>query len=149
MPSGRTARKTATNMLPSEHQIQASVIHWCRLNELQDARLHWVFAIPNGAALPHYGGGKGNKGFSPQANKLKAEGLLPGVSDLFVPIPAQGYHGLFLETKKPGGEVSEVQRLFMDAMSEIGYLAVAYYSFEEGVQVICEYLGLHSGFLFT
>lgn len=53
-------------------------------------------------------GGRRNKA---EAAKLKAMGVRKGIPDLFLPIPRQGYHGLYIETKKiKNGKVSPDQQ---------------------------------------
>src|SRR5262245_64718583 len=48
------------------------------------------FAIPNGGARDVI-----------TAGRLKAEGVRAGVPDVCLPVARAGYHGLFLEVKRP------------------------------------------------
>ena len=73
-----------------EHYEQVRVCN--HLNEYYSDVLFW--ATPNGASLS----GRGKA-----MNKLKAEGFLPGVSDLIIFEPRGGYSCLFLEMKKADG----------------------------------------------
>ena len=50
--------------------------------------LKWMFAIPNG----------GYRNPREAAN-LKRQGVKAGVSDIFLPLPTDKYHGLFIEMK--------------------------------------------------
>ncbi len=119
----------------SEHDEQAALIEWARLSGLR-----WLFAIPNGSKLPFFRNKKGER-VAPQAQKLLAEGLTPGVSDLFLPIPAGGYHGFFMETKVKGGKPTPEQLAFIKAMREAGYKADWYEGWDVMREAICEYLG--------
>ena len=38
-----------------------------------------------------------------QAKIAKGQGMLSGVPDLFLPVPKNGYHGLFIEMKSEKG----------------------------------------------
>lgn len=78
---------------------------------------------------------------SPQHGaKLKAMGVLAGVSDIVLPIPTKLYHGLFLELKAPGGKLTATQKLFLKAVNAQGYLGVVAYSTQEAINVIDNYL---------
>jgi hypothetical protein len=74
------------------------------------------FSVPNGGWLA--GNATQRAG---QMNKLKGEGLLPGVSDLFIAEPRGHFHGMFLEMKAPGGKPSENQMWFMNETEKRGY----------------------------
>ena len=58
--------------------------------------LEWLHAIPNG-------GSRGDSAKSRQirGGALKAEGVRSGVPDIFLPWPNAGFHGLYIEMKKP------------------------------------------------
>ena len=88
--------------VPSEHAEQVAFVHWFRLQHPTAL----IFAIPNGGAR--------NKA---TAGKLKAEGVTPGVPDLFIPD-----WRLFVEMKRrKGGKVSPEQRRVMEHLHACGY----------------------------
>jgi len=87
---------------PSEHEIQTALVDWIR-----DTLSLEVFAIPNGA---HLSGTPGQR--AAQMEKLKSEGLWPGVSDLCVPSQT-GIPCLWIEIKSKGKRPSESQTAFM------------------------------------
>lgn len=77
--------------VPSEHFEQAELVKWFR----QKYRPIRIFAIPNGGWRSRA-----------TAARLKAEGVSPGVPDLFVP-----YYRLWIEMKRiKGGRLSPDQR---------------------------------------
>ncbi|NMC30736.1 MAG: VRR-NUC domain-containing protein [Pelolinea sp.] len=107
----------------TEHQEQAELIRWTK--EPHTLRLYpeveWLFAVPNGAKLPYTGKGKQRR--SRQAVILKAEGLKPGVPDLCLPVPAGGYHGLWIEMKsfRKGAKVSKDQAEWLKQLQVYGF----------------------------
>jgi hypothetical protein len=148
----------------SEHSHQVALFAWAALNVGNDPRLSLMFAIPNG-------GGRGNDRRTAMIRgaALKAEGVKPGVVDIFLPVPAptdhrdkayhylaqHWYHGLFIEMKKPAaklkrgpngpgpwdyGGVDPDQKVFLDAMVEQGYKCVVCYSWIEAANQIKLYL---------
>ena len=114
-------------MQQSEHIDQCLVVEWYRRQYPKQANL--LFAIPNG----------GDRHIA-TAVKLKREGVLAGVSDLFLMIPAGGYHGLFLEMKAKGGRVSDAQKAFIQSALDMGYQAQVAFGFSEAQIVIQNYL---------
>ncbi len=117
-----------------ETDEQTKLVSWFRLQYRQLANC--LFSIPNGSVLA----GDAIKR-AKQMNKLKREGFVNGVSDLFLMIPNSLYHGLFIEMKKAeGGKVSQEQHKFIENAKERGYQAVVCKGFEEGKSVILEYL---------
>jgi len=43
------------------------------------------------------------------SRSAKGQGMLSGVPDLFLPVPKNGFHGLFIEMKSEKGRVTENQ----------------------------------------
>jgi hypothetical protein len=111
----------------SEHQEQVMLITWFRM-QYKQYKYH-LWAIPNG----------GSRHIVTAVN-LKAEGVLAGVSDLFLMIPNSKYHGMFIEMKAKTGSVSDKQKEFMAAASSMNYLAVVCYGFDEAKTAITNYL---------
>jgi hypothetical protein len=119
----------------SEHTEQAAVIDWCFVNLRRYPSLELIFAIPNGARLA---GNKQRRGA--QMNKLKAEGLRPGVSDLFLPVARKDKHGLFIEMKTKTGKPSENQLQFMAGVEEQGYFTALCKGADEAIEVLEWYM---------
>lgn len=116
------------NNIPTEHQEQAALIMW--FQSAYPAIKNRLFAVPNGT----------NKSRA-SASRHMAEGLRPGVPDLMLPIPASGYHGLFIEMKRAkGGKLSDAQRDWLEFLESKRYMSVVCYGFEEAKEVISKYL---------
>jgi hypothetical protein len=128
----------------SEHDEQVLVVDWARRQAAAYPELALLHSSVNGAKLP-YVRGKNNRRFSPQAIKLKQEGLLPGVSDLFLPVARLGYHGLYIEMKRKGGELSEDQEWFLRAVHEQGYAGIVSCGGWEAIEALQVYLGIIRG----
>jgi len=89
-----------------------------------------IFAVPNGARVS-----------IGMAVKLKKEGLTKGIPDVFVDEPRNGYHGLRIEMKKKGGQVSVEQFNTIGKYKKKGYSTAVCYSAEEAWSVLMDYLG--------
>jgi len=97
---------------PSEHLEQVRLVSWFR-RQYPGVR---IFAIPNGG---HRGAGQGMA--------LKAEGVSPGVPDLFVPA-----WELWVEMKRQtGGVVSPVQKDWIEYLQSIGHQVIVGRGFED------------------
>ncbi len=92
----------------SESSEQIKFVAWFR-SEYPDII---IFAIPNG--------GKRDRRV---AVKLKQEGVLPGVLDLFIPALR-----LFIEFKFGSNRLTASQNKFMEAVSQHGYESEVVYS---------------------
>lgn len=123
----------------SEHDDQARVIAWAELAKGTYPELDLLFSIPNGAKLPWRKDSQGRR-YSPEARKLKAEGMRAGVPDLMLAVPRGPYHGLFIELKHDHNKPSEAQTLFMNALTAQGYYAVPVWEWEDAIRLIQNYL---------
>lgn len=77
----------------TEHAHQSALFCWAAMNADKYPQLALLFAIPNG--------GERNVIV---ATKLKAEGVKKGMLDTFLAYPNAGWHGLFIELKRPKSE---------------------------------------------
>ena len=127
----RPTRRRASAKLEgvTEHDIQVDLIRWADANTPRYPELAMLYAIPNG--------GRRSIG---QAVKLKAEGVKPGVLDLHLPVARGGYHGCWIEMKKPGGTTSPAQAHWMHALALHGHKVALCTSSEAAQQVLLDYL---------
>lgn len=99
-----------------------------------------IFAVPNG--------GWRHKA---TARILQAEGVRPGVPDIFVACPSRKLkkHGLFIELKRVDGTASDVrplQREWGDRLRRHGYAVVICFGEKEARRAICTYLDVTDPF---
>lgn len=121
---GKTFRHSPRDL---EHRLQCACVRWFRLAYPQHH--HNLFAVPNGGYRT-----------PATAAKIKAEGALPGVSDLILLIARGGYHGLLIEMKTDKGRQSEAQREWQRLIEADGYKYVVVRSIEEFMKVVNDYL---------
>jgi len=117
-----------------EHDEQARVIQWRDAHLDLCPKLWLLYANPNG--------GKRNIRV---AKKLKKEGTLPGVCDLFLPVARKGYHGLYIEMKRVNAspsDTSEAQKRFIEGVIAEGFCAFVCYGHEDAIETILSYMGL-------
>lgn len=116
--------------IPTEHQEQCALFEWQAWMAKRIPELHLMHAIPNGG-----------KRDIRTAAMLKAEGVKPGVPDIFLPLPRGGCHGLYIELKRrKGGTVSKEQASWMEALSAKGYRCAVCHGWEMARDEILDYL---------
>lgn len=136
-----------------EHQHQVALIAWAhrvRLPEGADVEPgatigFYLLAIPNGGsrAFKIRAGADGKEvRYSPEAARLKAEGVKPGVSDLMLPLRRDGFAGLWLELKAPGKRPTSDQTAWLRRMTLAGYRAEWRDSWTDAAAVIADYVGV-------
>jgi hypothetical protein len=141
MANGFRRKRAATKIAPngeaytSESDIQAACVAMFRAKFPHLAED--LFSIPNGARV---GGKIGAGGFPVGARTLKAEGMLSGVADLMLAVPANGFAGLFIEMKTPVGALRPEQREFLKRRAALGYAVEVCRSVDEFDRAICSYL---------
>jgi len=101
-----------------EHRMQVALVKWLRHKGI------FVFAIPNGGARNRITG-----------KRLKDEGVIAGVPDLFIPA-----HKLFIELKAPGGRLSKEQKECHAKLFDEGCKVAVCYSLEEAMGVVNSFL---------
>ena len=116
---------------PLEDEEQATLLSWCRMNLWRWPELDLIFHIPNGGARS-----------KTEAARFKAEGVKAGVPDLFLPVPRDTFHGLFIELKRlRGGRVSDEQKTWIAALQAQGYRVEVCKGWKSAADVIRDYLG--------
>lgn len=104
----------------SEHLEQARLVMWFR----QTYPDTLIFAIPNGGLRS-----------KSQAMKLKVEGVVPGIPDLFVPA-----WKLWIEMKKEkGGKLSEEQKEMIIYLQSVNYCVIVGHGAEDAKTKLQEY----------
>jgi hypothetical protein len=116
----RTHARTGKTLYPSEHLEQVFAVSWFR----REYPGVLIFAIPNG----------GHRGKA-EAARLKAEGVTPGVPDLFVPA-----WRLWIEMKRQkGGRLSKQQKEVIEYLKSIGDAVLVCNGAEEAIEQITKW----------
>ena len=114
----------------SEEEEQIMLFSWARMYEYRYPQLKWLYAIPNGGYRT-----------KSQAARLKASGVKKGVSDMCLPYPAGGAHGLYIELKRTdGGKASKEQLEFIEDVTKAGYVAKVCHGWQAAAELILRYL---------
>lgn len=122
-----------TQPRPLERSEQESLFQWAAFHAAKDARLNLLNASLNGVRLSAH-----------QAVLAKRSGMKRGYPDIFLPVPATGWSGLFIELKRVGGVPSDVkpeQAWWLAALRDQGYCTRVCYGWQHAAQDIMAYLG--------
>lgn len=111
--------------MPTERQEQIAVVQYVK--RTYPNSLMW--ATPNGGSRHPL-----------EAANMRKEGVLAGVPDLFIAEAKQGYHGLFIEMKRKGGQVTANQGEVIFKLRQRGYKAEVCYGADEAIKEIDDYL---------
>jgi hypothetical protein len=113
---------------PTEFKEAEMFMVWCQLHPLvRDL----IFHIPNEDSNIN------------SRRVKKIIGQRNGVSDYFLPLPRNGYHGLWIELKraKPApSSVSADQQRWIDQMNALGYKAFVCHGCSEAIQRVVDYI---------
>lgn len=128
-----TPESIAKTNTESAHQkaLFAQVAIYCVENPGQAHLFRWLHAIPNG----------GTRSLATGA-RMKAEGTKAGVLDIFLPLARSGYHGLYIEMKKPGkiNNLSSVQKEFIEYCTEHNYCVIVSDDWQHAWKSLLAYL---------
>ena len=113
-------------MKTNEHQLQVACVNYFRIKYPN----YLIFSIP------HAGKRSVRAGVY-----YKAEGLMAGVPDLFVPEPTAEFSGLFIEmkTKERSSKLTDNQKNVIDNLKKRGYCVEVCRSIDEFMQVCNRY----------
>lgn len=117
----------------SESHEQINLLQWFRVVYARPHRIdpRLLFHVPNG--------GSRSRG---EAGRFRAEGVTPGVPDLFLAVPRGGRAGLWIElkSKSPSARVRPEQVEMIELLRAQGYGAEVAYGAEDAQSVIESYL---------
>lgn len=113
----------------SEADEQTKVMEWAALNVRRFPALRWLHHIPNGGSRNVL-----------EAVKLKRMGVKPGVPDLCLPFPSNGYHGLYIEMKSEKGRTTACQSEWIGWLDRNGYRAVVCHGALSAIYELEKYL---------
>lgn len=103
--------------VPREHDEQVAFVQWFRLKH-PDVK---IIAIPNGGSRHVV-----------EAKRLKQEGVLPGVPDLFIPA-----WQLWIEMKRAkGGTFSQEQKEMISYLNRVGYICIVAKGCEDAIRQV-------------
>lgn len=128
MAAHKNAVKTRKRPMDEEHRIQCACVRWF---SLQYPRLHGrLFAVPNGGRRD-----------ATTAAKLKAEGVVAGVSDLILLKSNRDYGALLIEMKTLNGRQRDSQKQWQNIVCADGeYKYVVCRSFDDFQREVNNYL---------
>lgn len=105
-------KKKAARGKFTEDDIQKSCLQWFELTYPKLKKLIWH--TPNGGFRSARAGAR-----------FKALGVRPGVPDLFIAIPNNGFGGLFVELKHPDNyNVTDKQKAMQKLLKQSGYKVI-------------------------
>ena len=119
-------KETGTGKSHSEDWHQKQLIQWAR----QYPWSQFLYHIPNETT-----------GGMPWVTRNRQMGCRKGVPDLCLPIPMDGYHGLYIELKTERGRTSKEQKLWLKALNDMGYRAECCKGWEAAREVLLDYVG--------
>ena len=117
---------------PTEAQEQEWLFQWAEaMRVLRWPEIDLMYHCPNG-------GSRGRV----EAARLKAQGVKPGVPDIFLPVARGRWHGLYIELKRrAGGRVSPDQDRMIRELTRQGYRAEVCKGWQAAADVIEDYMG--------
>lgn len=104
----------------SEDDLQISCFQWIELMRPSYPILEWIIHVPNGGKRPRGAAGK-----------LKAMGVKPGVLDVLLPLPFNGWSGLAIEMKVGRNKTTEQQDDWLEVFEASGYYTAVCYTLED------------------
>ena len=116
-----------TKKIGQEAQEQIAFMRWLKLQYPSIEKV--TFHIPNERKCSVY-----------QGQLLKKMGVKSGVSDIFIAVPNEHYHGLFIEMKSTNGKPTPNQIQFINSMNKNGYLGCFCFGWTEARHVTQNYL---------
>lgn len=132
MTLAQSQLKAARKAYPLESQEQQALFNWANIMVKKWPCLEMLFAIPNQ-----------RKCHPREGARFKAEGVKPGIPDIFLDWPLQGFHGLRIELKRANGipsAVTESQHIWHLKIKRNGYAMAVAFGAEAAKEIIRNYI---------
>jgi len=114
----------------SEFDEQVSIFEWAEVKQAEIPELQLLNSSLNGVRLS-----------IGAAMKAKRAGMKAGFPDIFLPVARNGFHGLFIELKKIGGQKASVdQHIWLGWLTDQGYDCYVCYGAGPAIFTITSYL---------
>lgn len=123
------AKKQKTGKV-SESLAQQRIFKWAA------AQWQWMPDIAMMYHIPNEGSG-GNYG---RTQKLLSEGMKPGMPDIHLPVPKNGYHGLWIELKVGYNKPTQQQLECLAELRRLGHYAQWVKGEEAAIELISRYM---------
>jgi hypothetical protein len=104
--------------LKPEEALHMTCQQWLDLKACSDIRYDWLYHTPNGGARHPV-----------VARKLKLMGVKAGIPDYLCHYPSNGFTGLAIELKAPGGKLTKPQETWLQRLKSIGYRCAVCFDF--------------------
>ena len=114
-----------------ELEEQIKVFEWARKNEKKHHELRLLYASANGG-----------KRDIRTATLLKMSGVKAGIPDIHLPKQRHDFLSLYIEMKHGKNKLSKSQKIIKKLLEEAGNKVVVYYSSEEAINEIKNYLSI-------
>ena len=118
-------KDAVTREIHSEDWHQKQLIQWARRYEWSQYLYHIANETTGGMSW---------------VTRNRQMGCRKGVPDLCLPIPMQGYHGLYIELKADNGKMSTQQKRWLTVLKQMGYRAECCRGWQEARDLIVEYM---------
>jgi len=119
-------------MKHKESELQILCVNWFRLSFPHYKML--LFSIPNG----------GHRNLL-TAVKMKREGVVAGVPDLFLSLPRNGFHGMYIEMKHGKGKLTANQVAFIEQVTKHNYKCEVINSLDQFIREVTYYVNSSLG----
>lgn len=146
-------------MIYAEYNEQVAFFNWCRKSSIPELKCFdvtttklnkkEVSVTKTFAELNIYSNGNTQRLNMIQSSRHKKSGSALGVPDVFFPKPKKGYHGLFIEFKKPAarpktargkGGLSSAQVTRIAQLRADGYCVEIAYTCQDAITFLLSYL---------
>jgi len=118
-------RQTSANA--NEHDIQRVLVKWAWAHD--DPRIRALRSVPNDGPTSY------------------AKGRVAGTPDLLLPVPSGSFGALWVELKRPGGDLSASQYEQLQLLQRMGHATDVAWTTGQAAFALCNYLNNPETFL--